>query len=232
MPERELTGSAAQTADGAGWHAPGGGAGAEPRTNPIGFRNPHSRRNRMGRMFWALTYALLFRPTPWFMARWRAWLLRRFGAKIGIGRIESSARIWAPWLLELGDYVYIDARVNLYNPFGIRIGDRVIVSQGTFLCTATHDYRHPHYPLTGGRITIAEDCWVAAEAFVGPGVTLGAGSVVGARSVVTKDVPPWTVVAGHPARPIKERTLDAAAAENSAEAAQSAAAAPGGPAKA
>ncbi|MGB7157534.1 MAG: hypothetical protein WBD40_05675, partial [Tepidisphaeraceae bacterium] len=157
------------------------------QTNPAGFRNPHGRANRAGRVLWQIAYALLFRPTPWFMGAWRTWLLKRFGAKIGFARFHPSTRIWAPWLLEIGGPVYVDMNVNLYNPFGIVIGDRVVISQGSFLCSATHDHRDPRYALTGKRITVRDDCWIAAEAFIGPGVTVGAGAVVGARAVAVRD---------------------------------------------
>jgi putative colanic acid biosynthesis acetyltransferase WcaF len=109
--------------------------------------------------------------------------------------------------LQAGDDVAIDRRVNLYNAYGIKLGDRVIISQGAFLCSATHDYRDPCYALAGGCITVEDDCWIAAEAFIGPGVTIGQGAVVGARAVVVKNVPAWTVVAGNPARVIRERAL-------------------------
>lgn len=181
------------------------------KTNPSAFRNPHSRRNRLFRLLWTVVWALLFRPTPWFMGAWRSLLLRLFGAKIGFVRLRSTVRVWAPWLLEIGDDVYIDHRVNLYNPFGIRIGSRVVISQGAFLCTATHDYRDPEFPLTGSPIVIGDDTWIAAEAFVAPGVTIGAGAVVAARACVVKDIEPWSVVGGNPARYIKPRTLDSAA---------------------
>lgn len=177
------------------------------RTNPAGFRTPHNLRNRIARVIWQAAYVCLFRPTPWFMGAWRSWLLRRFGARIKFARLHPSAKIWAPWLLELGEQVYVDMNVNLYNPFGIRIGDRVVISQGTFLCSATHDYRDPRYALTGDRICIEDDCWIAAEAFVGPGVTISEGVVVGARSVVVKNPSSWTVVVGNPAKAVRQRAL-------------------------
>jgi putative colanic acid biosynthesis acetyltransferase WcaF len=177
------------------------------RTNPSGFHNPHSRANRVARLIWSIVWAVLFRPSPWFMGAWRTWLLKRFGAKLGYARLHGSAQVWAPWLLEIGDDVYIDRRVNLYNAFGIRIGSRVVISQGTFLCSATHDYRDPCYRLRGAPIVIEDDCWIAAEAFIAPGVRIGTGAVVGARAVVIKDVGPWTVVAGNPARALRPRVL-------------------------
>jgi putative colanic acid biosynthesis acetyltransferase WcaF len=179
------------------------------KTNPPGFRNPHSRANRVGRLLWSVVYLVAFRPTPWFMGAWRTWLLKMFGAKVrGFARFHSSCRVWAPWLLEVGDQVYVDLNVNLYNAYGIRLGDRVVISQNAFLCSASHDYTDPAYALIGGKIAVGDDAWIAADVFVGPGVTIGAGTVVGARAVVVKDTPPWTVVAGHPARVLKERKLN------------------------
>jgi putative colanic acid biosynthesis acetyltransferase WcaF len=181
------------------------------RTDPAQFKNPHTARSKVARLAWSVVWALLFRPTPWFMGAYRSWLLRRFGARLGFARFHSSCRVWAPWLLEAGDHVYVDERVNLYNAFGIRLGDRVILSQGAFLCSATHDYTHGDYPLTGAAIIVESDSWVAAEAFIGPGVTISQGTIVGARAVVVRSTEPWTVVGGNPAKMIKKREMKDAA---------------------
>jgi putative colanic acid biosynthesis acetyltransferase WcaF len=180
------------------------------KTNPIAFRNPHSWRNKGGRLLWRFVYLFFFRPSPCSLYAWRSWLLCLFGAKIRFAHLHPTVRVWAPWLLELGEYVYIDRDVNLYNVFGISIADRVIISEKAYLCGASHDYKVPSYPLTGGKVMIKDDCWLAADSFVGPGVCIGEGVVVGARAVVFKDVEPWTVVAGNPAKFIKKRTLDTA----------------------
>jgi putative colanic acid biosynthesis acetyltransferase WcaF len=177
------------------------------RTRPREFINPYSRANRIGRVAWAIVYALFFRPTPWFMDPWRSFLLKLFGAKLKRAHFHASVKIWAPWMLEAGEDVWLDRNVNVYNAFGVKIGDRVVISQNTFLCSASHDYTDARYKLIGNRITIEDDSWIAADAFVAPGVTIGAGSVVGARAVVVKDVAPWSVVAGNPARVIRERKL-------------------------
>ncbi len=177
------------------------------RTDPAGYVNPYSLNNRLGRLLWSAVWVLLFRPSPWFMAGWRRFLLRLFGAKIGKAWVHPGTRIWAPWLLSLGDDVFIDDQVRLYNAHGIRVRDRSMISQNVFLCSVSHDYRYPKYPAIGGEIVVAEDCWICADAFVAPGVTVGRGSVVGARAVVLKDVPEWTVAGGNPARAIKEREL-------------------------
>jgi putative colanic acid biosynthesis acetyltransferase WcaF len=141
------------------------------------------------------------------MGAWRAWLWSLFGARLGRVRPHGSARLTAPWLLKAGRDVYIDRWVYLYNTYGIELGDRVIISFGAVLCTPTHDYNDPSYPLTGRKIVVEDDVWIAAQAFIAPGVRIGRGAIIGARAVVYKDVPPWAVVAGNPAQVIKYRNL-------------------------
>lgn len=164
--------------------------------------------NRLKRLAWNVVAALLFRPSPIPFHAWRAFLLRLFGATLGAGvHVYPRARIWAPWNLEMGDQASMANDVTCYSMATIRIGKRAIVSQGAHLCAGTHDYHDPGFRLVSRPISIGEDAWVCAEAFVHPGVTVGAGAVVGARSVVTKDMPEWTVCAGHPCAPIKPRVL-------------------------
>ena len=89
----------------------------------------------------------------------------------------------------------------------ISIGANTTVSQGAFLCTASHDITDPLNTLITAPIVIEDQAWIGAKAFVGMGVTIGEGAVVGARAAVFKDVEPWTVVGGNPARFIKKRTI-------------------------
>jgi putative colanic acid biosynthesis acetyltransferase WcaF len=96
--------------------------------------------------------------------------------------------------------------VKVYNLGAVTLGDRVTVSQEAYLCAGTHDYTQAWMPLLAPPITLKNDAWVCARAFVGPGVTVGEGAIVGAAAVVTRDVEDWTVVAGNPARPIKPRS--------------------------
>ena len=175
---------------------------------PDEYRNEHSLANKLGRLAWRICWVILFRPTPpRLLAGWRRLLLRCFGARIGKAYFHPSVIIWAPWLVKAGSSVYVDAEVNLYNVYGICIADRVVVSREAFLCGASHNFQDPLMPLTGGEIKVGADAWICARAFVGPGVTVGDGAVVGACAVVMKDVPPWTVVAGNPARLIKDRKM-------------------------
>lgn len=167
-----------------------------------------SLRNRLGRVVWGLAYTLLFRFSPRPFHGWRSFLLRCFGAKVGRGvHVYPGVRIWAPWTLELADEAGVANGAILYSLARITIGRRAVVSQGAHICAGTHDYTRPGSPLVAMPIQIGDFAWVAAEAFVHPGLTIGEGCVIGARSVVTRDMPSWTVCAGHPCKPIKERKM-------------------------
>jgi putative colanic acid biosynthesis acetyltransferase WcaF len=120
-----------------------------------------------------------------------------------------SARIYFPWNIELGDWSAVGENTLVYNLGRITIGKKVTISHGAHLCAGSHDYRMPDMPLLKPPITIGDQAWICADAFVGPGVTVGEGAVVGARAVVVKDVEPWTIVAGNPACAIKKRELAA-----------------------
>ncbi len=166
----------------------------------IGFRN------RLRRSVWLLSCLVFFRYTPVIMHRWRRYVLKLFGAQLGARvYVYPSVRIWAPWNLNMQDGSCLAAEVECYNVAPIALGPRALVSQRAHLCTASHNFDDPEFPLVGAPITLEADSWVTAEVFVAPGVTLREGAVALARSVVTKDVPAWTVVAGNPARSLRQR---------------------------
>ncbi|WP_345160954.1 WcaF family extracellular polysaccharide biosynthesis acetyltransferase [Pontibacter saemangeumensis] len=167
-----------------------------------------SLRNRLGRAIWGFVYVLLFQFSPKPLHQWRAFLLRLFGAKVGIGvHVYPKVKIWAPWNLVLKDECGVANRAILYSMGKITIGRQAVISQGAHLCAGTHDYTVPGFPLVTQPIIIGNNAWLAAEAFVHPGITIGEGCVVGARSVVTQDMPMWMVCAGHPCKPIKARIM-------------------------
>ncbi len=173
------------------------------------YENKLSRGNKLARLVWNVIYWLVFRifPTTLFMP-WRRFLLRLFGAKMGKGtQVYCTARIWVPWNLEMGDYSCLASGVDCYNVDKIIIGSNTTVSQKAYLCTASHDISQAKHPLITAPITIADQAWIAADAFIGMGVTIGQGAVVGARAAVFKDVAPWSVVGGNPAKFIKERNV-------------------------
>jgi putative colanic acid biosynthesis acetyltransferase WcaF len=107
--------------------------------------------------------------------------------------------------LEIGEDSAIGEDALVYNLGRVTIGARSTISQRAHLCAGTHDYRDPTMPLLKPPVTVGNDVWICADAFVGPGRQIGDGAVVGARAVVVKDVEPWTVVGGNPAVFIKRR---------------------------
>ena len=168
-----------------------------------------SLSNRLGRIVWQLCSFLFFRYSPRPLHKWRALLLQCFGAKVGRGvHVYPGVTIWAPWNLELADECGIASGAILYSQGKITIGRRAVISQGAHLVTGTHDYSNPGFPLITKPIHIGDQAWIAAEAFIHPGVTISEGCVIGARSVVTKDMPGWMVCAGFPCKPLKPRILN------------------------
>jgi len=170
--------------------------GNDPFTQPS-----FSLYNRMLRGVWGIVWLLLFRPSPRPFHAWRRMLLRLFGARLGkCVNVHAGVKIWAPWMLSIGNHVGIAGGVTLYNMAPMTIGDYCVVSQGAHLCGGSHDIDSSNFQLVAKPITLEKNVWVCAEAFVGPGVTVAEGCVLGARAVVVKSITdPWSVWAGNPA---------------------------------
>lgn len=157
---------------------------------------------------WELLWFVFLRWTPKKVNSLRIFALRLFGATVyGRPFVFSSARIYAPFNLEIYDGVCIGPRTNIYNLGRLVLRERCVVSQEAMLCGGTHDLSSRRLPLLVGDTEVGQDVFVGARALILPGVNLGEGSVVGAGAVVTKDVEPWTVVGGNPAKFIKKREL-------------------------
>ncbi|MFM9916340.1 MAG: putative colanic acid biosynthesis acetyltransferase [Rhizobacter sp.] len=162
--------------------------------------------NRAARAAWALGYTLLVRFSPRPLHGWRTIVLRAFGATLGPNcHIYPRARIWAPWNLVCEDAVGIADGAEIYNPAPIRIGSHGIVSQNAYLCGATHDIDDPAFPMISAPITIGRYAWIGARAVVCSGVEVGEGAVLGLASVATRNLDPWSVYVGAPARRVRAR---------------------------
>jgi len=169
---------------------------------PEGFRG----RNKLIVQLWYLVQATLFHLSPHFMTGWRRLLVRAFGGKVGKHVIfRPSATLTYPWNISVGDYSYIGDEVVLYSLDRIDIGAHVSVSYRAFLCTGTHDPRDPRFPLVIQPIRVDNEAWIAADAFVAPGVHIGTGAVLAARSTALKDIPAYEMQAGTPAKSIGTR---------------------------
>ncbi len=173
------------------------------------YRNQLGRHHQLLRLLWCCAWGVLARPLPRSMGSgWKRFLLRLFGAKVHpTAVVYSSAQVYYPPHLTMEAHSCLASDVNCYNVAPIHIGANTTISQGCFLCTASHDISHPHHPLITAPIMIEDQTWVAAEAFVGMGVTIHQGAVIGARAAVFRDVDAWTVVGGNPACLIKQRII-------------------------
>lgn len=166
-----------------------------------------SLRNRFVRVVWGVAWLLLARFTPPPLHAWRRLVLRAFGAKVGRGaRVHAGAAIWLPRNLELGEQVLIGPGARLYNQGTIKIGAWSVISQRAHLCASTHRIDDPDFQLEFRPIVVGERCWVAAEAFVGPGVTMGDGAVLAARGVLFENAEEDGIYRGNPAALVRQRT--------------------------
>jgi len=185
------------------------GAGSLARSAiPVPPRQRFPLRLNIKRVLWAVAWRTIFRTCPRPIHFWRNWVLRAFGAKLHpTARVCPTARIWAPWNLVMHEHAAIGEHTDIYSVDTITLGACSTVSQYSYLCTASHDFEDPDHPLITAPITIGAKAWVAADVYVGPGVTIGQGTVVGARSSVYKDLPPWVLAVGNPARPVRPRVF-------------------------
>lgn len=169
---------------------------------PAGFRT----RPAWFCQLWWLVQSLLVAPTPQAAFAWRAWWWRRFGARLGPGiRIRPGVRLTYPWQFEAGEQVWIGDDVRLYNLAPIQLGSHSVISQGSHLCSGDHDPGDATFAIRARPIRVGSQAWIAADCFIGPGVTIGAGAVIGARSVVFADMPGGMICHGHPCRPRRAR---------------------------
>lgn len=163
--------------------------------------------------------ASLWRQILWFMvgsplvanrwlpgSPWRRQLLRAFGADVGSGcRIKPGVRVKFPWRLRVGAHCWLGEDAWIDNLAAVTLGDRVVLSQGAYLCTGNHNFRDPAFPLVVQPIVIGNDVWVGAKAVLAPGTVVGAGAVLALGAVVARTVPPRAVMRGNPAQVAGQR---------------------------
>ena len=175
----------------------------------------HERQNighvtlgcKIRRAVWNVVRFFLFRPFGTkFFRLWRVALLRAFGAKIAWGaEVYASARIWAPWNLQMAPGSCIGPDTIVYNQALVSFGRNACLSQHAYICTAGHERGRVNNAQDGlvvAQVSLSDDAWVGARAFVAMGVTIGEGAIVGACACVFKDVDPFTLVGGNPAAPL------------------------------
>jgi acetyltransferase-like isoleucine patch superfamily enzyme len=118
--------------------------------------------------------------------------------------------ITVPECVELGNNVSIAPYVHMWSDAGIKIGDDVMIASHTAITTLTHDYTQEKMrnTIVSKPVVIEDEVWIGAHAVILPGVTIGKGAVIGAGSIVTRDVEPYSIVVGSPARHQKYRSLN------------------------
>ncbi|MDD5362983.1 MAG: DapH/DapD/GlmU-related protein [Ignavibacteria bacterium] len=153
---------------------------------------------------------LLLRLTGYFPSHHiRKLFYRIFGVHIGKGsHIYMGAEIRNPRWLKIGNNTSIGHRVILDARGRITIGNSVNISTGVWIWTAQHDTNSKIFDVYIKPVVINDYAWVSCRSIILPGVTIGKGAVVAAGAVVTKDVEPYTIVGGIPAKPIGKRTED------------------------
>ena len=175
-------------------------AGKTRQTSPV------PTRLKIKRLVWSIVQATLYRGSFHTWSGFRAMLLRLFGAQVGkCCTIRRTSRVYYPWNLRMGDFSCLGDYTEVYNLGTVTLGNEVSISQEAYLCAGTHDYRAREMPLLTPPIEVEDCAWVCARAFIGPGVKVGQGAVVAAAAVVVKNVEPWTIVGGNPAKFIKRR---------------------------
>jgi len=161
---------------------------------PRGFRGAGVVKVQL----WWLVQASIFRHSPQFAYRFRVWLLRLFGARIGKRCIiRPSVQVTYPWRLQLGDNCWVGDGVILYTLGDIKIGAQSVVSQYSHLCAADHDPDSLSFAIRQRPIQIGEGVWIATDVYI--------GTIVGARSSVFRDLPEGVVCVGSPCRIVKPR---------------------------
>jgi putative colanic acid biosynthesis acetyltransferase WcaF len=190
--------------------SPSGEGDARPSFYASDYRNRHTLGNKLAREAWGWIWLLLGRTSPVPCFAWRRWLLRLFGARLaGTAKVYPTTRVWAPWNLSMEHGACLGPEVYCYNVAPVAVGVDATASFRSFLCTASHDIRHPDRPLVVGPIRLERGAFVFADAFVGMNVVIHEGAVVAARAVVVRSVAAYEIVAGNPARVVSSRDIDA-----------------------
>ncbi len=159
-------------------------------------------------VLWNFTNVILFINPLNASYKFKALILRSFGAKVGAGVIfKQNISIKYPWFLEIGDYSWIGERVWIDNLGKVKIGNNVCISQGAMLLCGNHNYKKESFDLIVGDITLEDGVWVGAKSVVCPGVTMRSHSILTVGSVLTKDAEDYGIYQGNPAVFVKKRVI-------------------------
>lgn len=165
---------------------------------------------RMRLLLWYICNAIFVKSSVPYPNSFKRILLRLFGAKVGRGLvIKPNVNIKFPWLLEIGDNVWLGEGAWIDNLTDVKIGSNVCISQGAYILTGNHNYKKVAFDLIVSPVLIEDGVWVGARSVVCPGATLRMHSVITAGSVISKEATAWTIYRGNLAVPVGERAIDA-----------------------
>lgn len=161
------------------------------------------------RTFWYYTNQLIFNHGLFPISSFKIIILKLFGAKMGNGvTIKPSVNIKYPWLLKVGDHVWIGENVWIDNLTSVEIGNNVCLSQGAMLLTGNHNYKLSTFDLIVKEIILEDGVWIGARSMVCPGITCFAHSILSVNSVATGNLDSYGIYQGNPAVKIKNRVID------------------------
>ena len=161
------------------------------------------------RMLWHYVNIIFFRSGFFPFYSIKVFLLKLFGAKVGKGVcIKPFVNIKYPWLLSIGNEVWIGENVWIDNMAYVLIKNNVCISQGACLLTGNHDYKKSAFDLLTGKITLEEGVWIGAQAIVCPGITCKSHSVLSVASVATRNLEPYCIYRGNPAVKVRDRIFE------------------------
>lgn len=172
------------------------------------YSSPWSKKESVLIRIWEVVWTLFIKWLPKKGSILYVTLLRLFGSKIpSHAFVHPTTRIYAPWLLSIGEHACLGARCEIYNLGPVKIGNRTTLAQYSYVCNGTHDLNDPKLPLMVGDVSIGNDVFIGAKALIMPGVAIADGSVIGAGAVLTKDTEKYGIYAGNPAKFIKRREI-------------------------
>lgn len=170
--------------------------------------SPYGIAYKLKSRLWNLINATLFRWSFFFMRRYRVAILKLFGAKIDWScSIDRTATIIDPWNLSMDKMASIGEFACIRCRGQVKIGVKSCIGRDVYLLSASHDVSSPTFDMIMAPIEIGNNVWIATRSTIGKGVTIGDGAVIAAESNVVKDVEPWIIVGGNPAKPIKKRII-------------------------
>ena len=155
-----------------------------------------------GFRWYIINYIISYLPSK----NLRYWGLRFFGMKISPNvRFYNGFHIRDPRKITIKEGVSIGPKVLLDGRKGLIIGENAVIAYEAIIWTLNHDYNDIHFCGKGGEVIIGPYAWICSRSIILPGIMIGEGAVVASNAVVTKNVEPYAIVAGVPAKKIGDR---------------------------